>query len=360
MSMLDLMTDEECMVAEAFFGFCWWCGARDDQSPDDPAHSLYEALMSGTVADDPGRLLSFSKHAELGSSSTLAVEVLGHDKTRLSEYVASVDEEWKRWRPGADVDTHLPAFVARATDSTDTKERLAAARGLVYEAFHFGARAAAVSGGKNDSGFGLIYRTAEHMVRSFEEARFPITFEELKSVISSAASSAPGASGVFVVIPFVDEEDPRNLSGVRDSAMQMVTWLAHESPFQLTSHVLDDRDLVTQVARRLKLRPGMASNGVIVAIPLVDPDNPNNIAGVQRNAGRLVEFFTGQSAPVGIVDEPELVERIGDYLASRVTSGSGASLPPPQAPPASSRGAAPAYEPVASNEGPRRRRWFGR
>jgi hypothetical protein len=316
--------------------------------------------MSGRGDADPAALMSPSKHAELGSSSTLAVEVLRHDKARLSEYVATVAEEWKKWRPGADVDTHLPAFVARATDPTDTQERLAAARGLVYEAFHFGARTAAVSGGKHDSGFGTIYQTAEHMVRSFEKTRFPVTFEELKSVISSAASSAPGASGVFVVIPFVDEDDPSNLSEVRDSATQMVTWLEHESPFKLTSHVLDDRDLVTQVAQRLKLRPGMASNGVFVAIPLVDPDNPDNIAGVRRNAGRLVEFFAGQDAPARIVDEPELVQHIGDYLASTATSEPASSPPPSQAPPAPLQATAPAPEPVASSEVPRRRRWFGR
>ena len=359
MSMLDLMTDEECMVAEALFGFCWWCGARDDQSPDDPAHPLYQAFMSGHAAEDPAALMTPSKHAELGSSPALAIEILRHDKTRLSEYTALVDEEWKRWRPGADVDTHLPTFVARATDPTETQERLAAARGLVYEAFHFGARTAAASGGKHDKGFGLIYQTAEHMARSFEEARFPLTFEELKSVISSAATSAPGANGVFVVIPFVDEDDPNNFNGVRESAKQMITWLANESPFHLTSHVLDDRDLVTQVAQRLRLRPGMASSGVLVAIPLVDPDNLDNIAGVQRNAGRLVEFFTGQDAPAGIVDDPELVERISDYLASKATPEPAASQPPLQAPSVPSRATATAHEPVASSEVPKRRRWFG-
>jgi hypothetical protein len=256
-----------------------------------------------------------------------------------------------------DVDTHLPAFAARAQDPTDAQQRLAAARGLVYEAFHFGARTAAVSGGKHDSGFGTIYQTAEHMVRSLEKAQFPVTLEELRAVISSAASSAPGANGVFVVIPFVDEDDPSNLSGVHADAEQMVGWLAQFGRFQLTAHVLGERDLVTQVARSLKLRSGMAMNGVFVAIPLVDPDNPENMAGVQRNAAVLVDLLTRQDVPASVVDEPELVERIADYLATNETSEATAPPPPASAP---SQAATPAPEPIAGSETSKRRRWFGR
>ena len=351
--MIELLTDEECLAAETLFGLCWWCGARDDQSPDDPAHRLYQRFMSGRAADDPAALMAASKHTELGSAPTLALEILRHDKTRLSEHLASVDEEWKRWRPGMDVDTHLPAFVARASNPTDPHERPAAARGLVYEAFHFGARTAAASGGKHDSGFGTIYQTAEHMVRSFEKARFPVEFEELRSVISDAASSAPGANGVFVVIPFVDEDDPSNFSGVRDDAKQMVNWLAQGNPFELTSHVLEDRDLVTQVAQRLGLRPGMVANGVFVAIPLMDPENPDNIRGVQEHAAVLVDVLTRHDVPVDIVDDPELVGRMAVHLGSSVKATA-----VPTSPPSSLRTST--SETVVTRQPSKPRRWLGR
>ena len=76
MSLLEFMTEEERVVAEGFFGFCWWAGARDDQSPDDPAHALYESFMSGHAADDPTALMPTAKHAELHTTQTLARELL--------------------------------------------------------------------------------------------------------------------------------------------------------------------------------------------------------------------------------------------------------------------------------------------
>jgi hypothetical protein len=141
---------------------------------------------------------------------------------------------------------------------------MAAARGLVFEAFHFGARTAAMSGGRHDDGFGPIAQTADYYAGVFQRQEFPVTKEELFTVIQEAAASAPGCNGVFVVIPFVDEEDPDNFEGVQNNAAELIDYLATGGPFPLTSQVLDDRELVSEVARNLNLRPTMATNGVFV------------------------------------------------------------------------------------------------
>ena len=134
---------------------------------------------------------------------------------------------------------------------------------------------------------------------------------------ADASASAPGANGVFVVIPFVDEDDPSNLSGARDDAKQLIEYLAHESSLELTAHVLDDRDVVTEIAQRLKLRPAMAANGIFVAVPFSDPSNPGNPLVLQA-ANDLVESFAGQDIPAGLVDNPQLVERVADSLVSKL------------------------------------------
>ena len=261
----------------------------------------YQAFMSGKAGDDATALIPAATHAELRSSPDLAIQVLRYDKGRLAQHLASVDEEWKRWRPGADVDTHLPAFVGRAATPNETTARLSAARGLVYEAFRFGARVAVMSGGKHDSGLGLIVQTAEHMAKSFERTGFPVRLEDLTLVMRDAASSAPGSGGVFVVIPFVNQEEPGDFTEVRANADQMVAWLGSGESLRLTSQVLDDRELVDMVSKRLGLGEPMATHGIFVTIPLVDPDDPNNISGVLRNAARLVELLARQGAPAWVV-----------------------------------------------------------
>jgi hypothetical protein len=314
--MLHLMTDEECLAAEALFGFCWWCGARDDLSPEDPAYPIYQAFLSGSAADDPRALVPEATHEMFGSSATLAIEVLRHDKSRLLQHVSSVDEEWTRWRPGADVDVHLPAFITRATDADDADSRLAAARGLLFEAFHFGARTAAMSGGKHNSGLALVIETADRMASSCRETGLPVSADELKTIVRDAASSAPGAYGVFVVIPFVDQSGRDDLVGARESADQMVAYLARETPTPLIAHVLDDRQLVAQVAQRLSLGTAVATNGVFVTIALANPDDPNDTPGVLRNANRLVHHFGTQDVPARILDAPDLVASVAGHLTS--------------------------------------------
>jgi hypothetical protein len=310
--MLELMTDEECFVAECFFGFCWWLGARDAGSPHDPATRIYRDFTSGAVADQPALRLAGATHAELESSPTLATEILQHGKLRLVKHAVSIHEE-RRWRAGMDVDTHLPAFIARATDRADEDERIAAARGLIFDAFYFGAITAAMSGGRHGDGLGPIAQTADYYAGLFEQQRFPVTKEQLLTVIREAAAAPPGCNGVFVVIPFVDEDDPDNLEGVQDNAAELVDYLATGGPFPLTSQILDDRDLVSEVARHLDLRPMMATNGVFVTIPLINPDDPDDVPGVLRNAARLVE--TLGDVPALVLDDPELVVGVINYLA---------------------------------------------
>lgn len=124
--------------------------------------------------------------------------------------------------------------------------------------------------------------------------------------------SVPGALGVFVVIPLVDDDDPGNIVGVRQTAGQIVDYLARDFFVPLTSHILGDRDLVSRVANYLDLRPIMANDGLFVLIPLIDEDNPGNIAGVQRNAALLAESLGDWSAR--IVDDPNLVADLADQL----------------------------------------------
>ena len=311
--MLELMTAEECFVAECFFGFCWWLGARDAGSPHDPATQLYRDFTSGAIADQPALRLAAGTHAELASSPALATEILQHDKLRLVKHAVSIHDE-RRWRAGMDVDTHLPAFVARATDRADEHERMAAARGLIFEAFHFATITAAMSGGRHGDGLEWVARTANHYAGKFEEREFPIRREELFTVIEEAAASPPGCNGVFVVIPLVAEDDPANVEGVRDNAAELVDYLATGGPFPLTSQILDDRDLVTEVAEHLNLSPTMATNGIFVTIPLHDPDDPDNVPGVLQNAARLVE--TLGDVPAFILDDPDLVLRVGEHLVA--------------------------------------------
>jgi hypothetical protein len=85
-----------------------------------------------------------------------------------------------------------------------------------------------------------------------------------------------------------------------------------------------------------------------VTIPLIDPDDPNNVPGVLRNASLLVE--TLGDVPAFVLDEPNLVVRVIEYLAPEDVS---------DAEDAASEDASDAI-PDEEPEPVRRRRWFRR
>lgn len=136
------MTSDEVFAAECLFGLMYRAAAEADGKVDDKEFAVFEELLDGRAADS--QMLPPRAHVELGSVSDLARQVLNADKRRFDAHLASGGD----YKAAADIEIHLQAFVDRATGPEDWQQRVANARGLIFEALFFGIRTALASGGR--------------------------------------------------------------------------------------------------------------------------------------------------------------------------------------------------------------------
>jgi hypothetical protein len=114
----------------------------------------------------------------------------------------------------------------------------------------------------------------------------------------------------LLVIPFVDEDAPDNVGGVLRDAYEMVDRLA-ASAFGLRAYVLEDRAAVSELARRIGLRPTMATNGVFVTIAFVDADEPTRPL---HDAAWLADVFQRRGIPAVVVADPSTIDLVIEGL----------------------------------------------